>query len=72
MDFVIPVEKMSIEDKLIAMELLWENLCRNPESIPSPDWHETVLLARENQIKEGSAKFNDLSEVKDRIRKSTK
>lgn len=72
MDFVIPVEEMSIEDKLIAMEQLWADLCRKPESIQSPDWHENVLLTREKQIIEGSAEFSDLIEVKDRIRKSTK
>ena len=72
MDFVIPVEEMSIEDKLIAMERLWENLFRKTEAIPSPDWHENVLLTREKQIDDGSAKFSDLYEAKDRIRKSTK
>jgi hypothetical protein len=72
MDFDIPLDEMTTQDKLAAMEHLWENLCRNPESIPSPSWHGDVLLAREKQIKEGSAKFSTLDEVKDRIRKSTK
>ena len=72
MVFDIPLDQMTTEDKLAAMERLWEDLCRNPESIPSPAWHEDVLLAREKQIKEGNAKFSTLDEVKDRIRKSTK
>ena len=72
MDFEIPLEEMTTEDKLSAMEQLWEDLCRNPESIPSPQWHGDVLSAREQQIKEGNAKFSTLDEVKDRIRKSTK
>ena len=72
MDFVIPLDEMTTEDKLAAMERLWEDLCRNPESVPLPAWHEDVLLAREKQIQEGRAKFSALGEVKDRIRKSTK
>ncbi|MCF8078844.1 MAG: addiction module protein [Desulfobacterales bacterium] len=57
MDFVIPLDEMTSEDKLAAMERLWEDLCRNPESVPSPTWHEDVLLAREKQVQEGRAKF---------------
>ena len=72
MDLEIPLEKMTTEDKLAAMEQLWEDLCRNPESIPSPQWHSDVLSAREQQIKEGKAKFSTLDKVKDRIRKLTK
>ena len=71
MGFDIPLDEMTTEDKLAAMERLWEDLCRNPESVPSPAWHEDVLLAREKQIRKGGAKFSSLDEVKDRIRKST-
>jgi len=72
MNFVIPLDEMTTEDKIAAMEQLWEDLCRNPESVPSPAWHGDVLLAREKQIQKGKAKFSTLKEVKDRIRKSTK
>lgn len=72
MDFEMPLDEMTTEDKLAAMEQLWEDLCRNPESIPSPQWHGDVLSVRELQIKEGKAKFSTLDEVKERIRKSTK
>ncbi len=72
MAFVIPLDEMTTEDKLVAMERLWEDLCRNPEFVSSPAWHEDVLLAREKQVQEGRAKFSTLDEVKDRIRKSTK
>lgn len=36
MNFGIPLDKMTTEDKLAAMEQLWKDLFRNPESIPSP------------------------------------
>ena len=72
MNFVIPLDEMTTEDKLAAMEQLWEDLCRTPESVPPPAWHGDVLLEREKQVQEGRAKFSALDEVKDRIRKSTK
>jgi len=72
MEFVLPLDKMTAEDKLATMERLWEDLCRSPESVPSPSWHEDVLAARENRIREGRATFSSLEEAKDRIRKSTR
>ncbi len=33
MGFVFPLEKMATEDRLAAMEQLWEDLCPNPEAI---------------------------------------
>jgi hypothetical protein len=70
MEFVFPLDKMTTEDKLAAMELLWDDLCRSPESVPPPPWHEEVLAGREKRVREGKAKFSDLAEVKGRIRKS--
>jgi hypothetical protein len=36
MEFVLPLDKMTTEDKVAAMERLWENLCRSPEAVKSP------------------------------------
>jgi len=72
MEFVLPLNKMTAEDKLAAMERLWEDLCRSPESVQSPPWHEDVQSARENRIREGKATFSILDEAKDRIRKATR
>ncbi len=72
MEFVLPLDKMTTEDKLAAMERLWEDLCRSPESVPSPPWHEDVLSAREKRVRKGRARFAAFDAAKDRIRKSTK
>ncbi|SPF47713.1 conserved hypothetical protein [Syntrophobacter sp. SbD1] len=70
MEFVFPLDKMTTEDKLAAMELLWDDLCHNPEAVSSPAWHEGVLSAREKRVQEGKASFSDLAAAKNRIRKS--
>ncbi len=36
MDVPMPLEKMSTEDKLRAVEILWGNLSRAPSNVPSP------------------------------------
>ena len=71
MEFALPVDEMTTKDKLSAMELLWDNLCRRPEDIPSPHWHGDTLSVREKRVREGKAKFADLDQVKDRVRKAS-
>lgn len=68
METPIQLERMSILDKLRTLELIWDDLLRTPEAIPSPGWHADVLRAREHRVKEGSSSFSDWPEAKQRIR----
>jgi hypothetical protein len=71
MEVEIPLDKMTTLDKLRALERIWDDLQRKPGDIPSPSWHDDVLQAREERIKEGSSQFMDWSEAKRRIRDRT-
>lgn len=72
MDISLPLDKMTSLDKIAVMEKIWDDLCRNPESISSPEWHRQVLQAREREINEGKAKFTAFDRAKERIRNRTK
>lgn len=71
MGIVLPLNEMTVAEKLQAMEVLWDDLSRNPEDIPSPAWHGEVLAAREQLIREGKTQFHDFDEVRDQLRKAT-
>ena len=43
MPFNLPLKEMTLQEKLDAMESLWEDLVRTPEAIESPAWHKEVL-----------------------------
>jgi len=68
----LPLDKMSNQDKIAAMEELWDDLCRQPESFASPDWHQEILKAREADIKNGQAEFTSFDKAKERIQDQTK
>jgi len=68
----LPLEEMSVEDKLRTMELLWNDLCREPEALPSPEWHEKVLSEREKLVHEGKSCFSSWNEVKQSLRERAK
>ena len=57
MGISLPLEKMSIEDKIRTMETIWDNLCQTAESIPSPSWHKDILDEREKAIDNGKEEF---------------
>jgi len=62
----INLDKMTIAEKLSLMEKLWNHLCTDPESIPSPEWHREVLETRAQHISEGKEQFHSLESVKSR------
>ncbi|MCF6291732.1 MAG: addiction module protein [Desulfobacterales bacterium] len=72
MESTLQIDKMTVSDKLKTMELIWDDLCRTSEQIPSPGWHEKILRTREERITQGTAQFSDWMEAKEKIRTSVK
>ena len=64
------IEKMSVTERLQAMDQLWESLIRDGDEIPSPDWHQEVLADRKARAQRGKAKFLTLAELRSRLRSS--
>ena len=64
MEVLLPLDKMSSEDKIRTMEILWDDLYRKADSIPSPVWHKEILDNRENALKNGDDGFIDWSKAK--------
>ena len=44
------LEEMTTKDKLKAMEVLWDDICRNLPDFLSPAWHENILKEREHKL----------------------
>ena len=72
MQMAIPLDKMTTEDKLRALEEIWSDLQRTPDEVPSPAWHADVLHAREARVREGSAQIGNWTDAKRRIRGHTR
>jgi putative addiction module component (TIGR02574 family) len=72
MNIFLPLDKMTSRDKIAMMERLWDDLCQDPESVPSPSWHKKVLHEREQRINEGKAEFTAFDQAKERIRDQAK
>ena len=68
MSFNLPLKDMTLQDKLSAMEALWEDLIRTPEVVESPSWHKDALAERARLVAEGTFRFTDWETAKANIR----
>jgi hypothetical protein len=63
----LPLDEMSVEEKIRVMESLWDDLCRRAGSMESPPWHREVLAEREAAIGRGEDHFEDWKTAKRKI-----
>lgn len=75
MSIDLPLERMTLADKLDAMETLWADISKQPTDLPSPAWHREILNERRRLVKEGKLKFLDwdtaIAELREEIRGNT-
>jgi Putative addiction module component len=64
----IPLEKMSVKEKLQAMKSLWDDLCSKAGVMSSTAWHDDVLAERDAMQKRGDDEFEDWEAAKRNIR----
>jgi len=61
---IIEIRKMSMIERLQAMEALWDSLMDEDSEIESPHWHRDILEERKRKIENGKAEFVSLEELK--------
>jgi hypothetical protein len=59
MSIDLPLDNMTLVDKLEAMEALWADISRKPADLASPSWHKDILDERRQLVAEGKLKFLD-------------
>ena len=69
MPVTLPLNKMTLPEKLQIMESIWEDLSRHCDTLESPEWHNIVLQRREKQIATGKARFSNWERAKADIRR---
>ena len=65
----LPLNEMTVFEKLQIMEELWADLSRNGDALESPEWHRDILVDREQRIASGQSHFSDWEQAKTDIRK---
>ncbi len=69
MSKTLSLKEMTLHEKLAAMELLWDDLARCPESVEFSTWHKDILDERHQRVADAEAHFTALETAKTEIRK---
>jgi hypothetical protein len=65
----LPLKQMSWDEKLRAMEELWESLTEEEARLESPSWHEDALRETAKQYEAGQEQPIDWAAAKRELRK---
>ena len=63
----IPLEAMSVADKLQLMERVWSSLCQHSGDVESPEWHQQVLQERARRLENGKSAVSSWNDAKARL-----
>lgn len=66
----LPLDDMSLNEKLMAIEMIWDDICHSSINIPSPAWHGKVLNERDEKIASGEDDLMEWELAKKQLRKS--
>ncbi|WP_035609559.1 addiction module protein [Haloferula sp. BvORR071] len=61
------ISRMSKEERLAAMDLLWRSFSRDGIEITSPSWHEGVLTERSRIVDSADAEWLSLEQLEVRL-----
>ncbi|MEM6333808.1 MAG: addiction module protein [Planctomycetota bacterium] len=61
------INAMSTDDRLRAIEQLWDSLPNPNAEVDSPGWHEGVLRSRRERAESGEARLLTLSQLRQRL-----
>ncbi|MCI0745600.1 MAG: addiction module protein [Verrucomicrobia subdivision 3 bacterium] len=64
------IHKLPFHEKLLVMEAIWDDICREEEKLEVPQWHKEILDERERLIAEGKAQFIDWEDAKKQIKEA--
>ena len=64
------IHQMPLREKILVMEAIWDDICREEASLEVPQWHKDILDERERLIAEGKARFIDWEDAKKQIKEA--
>jgi putative addiction module component (TIGR02574 family) len=64
------IERLTLQERLDLIAVIWDSIAENPEAIPMPAWHREELDRRLAAAGTEPAAGTPWEEVKDRLRDS--
>lgn len=68
---MLSMENLTRTEKLRMMEVIWDDLSRDTETLSSPEWHAQALKEAERALAENQTHFVSWDAAKEMLRDST-
>ncbi len=68
MKVTLPLQEMTVSEKIEAMEAIWADLSKSDHGYTPPAWHEQVLEKRKRLAESGEVGFTDWETAKKEIK----
>ena len=65
------IHQMPLREKLLVMEAIWNDICREEQNLEVPQWHKDILDERERMVADGKTQFIDWEDAKKQIKEAT-
>ena len=65
------IERMSVEERLQTIEILWKSISHCDDSLESPAWHREILEARRAKVDSGKGVFLSIAELRSRLKQAS-
>ena len=72
MSVIEQIHQLTLQEKLIAMEAIWDDISSVEENLEIPQWHKDLLDEREKLIADVKARFIDWEAAKEQIKQAVK
>jgi putative addiction module component (TIGR02574 family) len=69
MSIELPLDTMTVAEKVQLLETVWDSLCRESGDVRSPGWHRDVLEERTRRLQSGQATVSSWNDAKARLLK---
>lgn len=66
-EIILPLETMTIAEKVDVIDRIMNDLSRNSSSVPVIEWHGNSLKEREQNLKNGTDRFMTIEDAEERI-----
>ena len=68
-EIVLPLETMTVAEKLEVIDAVWQDLRKNEGSLPVPEWHKQILERRRRSFERGEVGYTNWEDAKAEIRR---
>ena len=71
-EIVKEITKLGLSEKLILVEDIWDDIARNNEQVPMPEWQKMELEKRYRDYKNGKLNLYNWNVVHEKLRNKYK